>query len=185
MKREAEDRIITTPNILSTIRLIIVPIIYVAFRREKYLLAMFLVILSGLTDLLDGIIARKSGQITKIGKILDPVADKLTQFCLLICIMKQYPFVLVTAIIFALKETSMGLYNLYFMLKGNEYKGAIIYGKISTFVFYICTILLFIAPNLNYKFAYILIAFTTITLMYSWIGHMIAYYKQYKAYFKK
>lgn len=184
-KRTGEDRIITLPNILSLVRILMIPFIILSFIWEEYLISVLLIILSGLTDLLDGYIARKYNEITKIGKILDPIADKLTQFVLLVGLIVHFPNIIIVIVIFVLKEASMGLFNLYFILKGHEYKGAIMYGKVTTVVFYISMILIFLIKDINFTLSIFLIFLTTIFLLISWIGHMIEYSKQYIEYKKR
>lgn len=184
-KRIGEDRIITLPNILSLVRILMIPLIILSFIWEEYLISVLFIILSGLTDLLDGYTARTYNEITKIGKILDPIADKLTQFVLLIGLLIHFPSVKIIMIIFILKETSMGLYNLYFMLKGHEYEGAIMYGKVSTVVFYASMIIIFLIKGISPIISKLFLILTTIFLLISWIGHMIEYTKQYKGYKKR
>lgn len=184
-KRTGENRIITMPNILSLARILMIPFIILSFIHKEYMFSVLFIVLSGLTDLLDGYIAREYGEITKVGKVLDPVADKLTQLVLLIGLAMKFPFVIITIIIFVLKEFTMGIYNLYFMSKGNEYEGAIIYGKISTMIFYISMILVFFIGRIYINLSISLIFITTIALIISWVGHMIEYTNQYLRYRKE
>ncbi|HOA34462.1 MAG TPA: CDP-alcohol phosphatidyltransferase family protein, partial [Clostridiales bacterium] len=69
----------TVPNILTMIRIILVPIFAVLFLKGSYIPALVVLLLSGLTDFFDGKIARRFNQISELGKILDPIADKFTQ----------------------------------------------------------------------------------------------------------
>lgn len=71
------DKIITIPNILSSIRVLLVPLFIFSMNMKDYSMALKILILAGLTDSLDGIIARKFNQISKVGIFLDPLADKL------------------------------------------------------------------------------------------------------------
>ena len=68
------------PNILTIIRFILVPFIYTSVINKHFLTALIIFTISALTDILDGYIARKFNYITDIGKLMDPLADKLTQF---------------------------------------------------------------------------------------------------------
>lgn len=67
----------TVPNILTLIRILLLPFIVVLIVKGKFSFALFLFIISAITDFLDGYIARKSKSITSLGMLLDPVADKL------------------------------------------------------------------------------------------------------------
>ena len=79
--------ILTIPNLLSLLRLLMIPVIVWLYVKEKnYYAATGMVILSGATDIADGIIARKCNMVSDFGKILDPIADKLTQAALIICL---------------------------------------------------------------------------------------------------
>ena len=75
--------------------------------KENPLLAGEILLLSGLTDLADGYIARRFHRISNLGKILDPVADKLTQAAMLICLFTRFPHVLLLIVIMAGKELYM------------------------------------------------------------------------------
>ncbi|MCQ2489920.1 MAG: CDP-alcohol phosphatidyltransferase family protein, partial [Clostridia bacterium] len=68
----------TIPNVLSMLRIIAIPFFVYFFVTKKYLIAVLVILISGLTDLFDGKIARRFNQISKLGKLLDPAADKLT-----------------------------------------------------------------------------------------------------------
>ena len=72
------------PNLLTIVRFILVPIIFTLIMQEKYLAAVIILIASGLTDVLDGTIARKYNLITDFGKLMDPLADKVTQIAILV-----------------------------------------------------------------------------------------------------
>ena len=74
------------PNILSLIRLLLVPVFVLLFFAEKTFAAAAVFVISGITDVLDGFIARKFGFISNLGKVLDPLADKLTQMSAFVCL---------------------------------------------------------------------------------------------------
>ena len=72
------DDILTIPNILSFLRILLITPFMILFLNGNYVWASLMIIISGLTDCVDGFIARKFNQVSEFGKILDPVADKLT-----------------------------------------------------------------------------------------------------------
>ena len=83
--------IFTIPNILSVFRLLLLPVIVYTYMNQKdYVLTGILLLISGLTDLLDGYIARTFNMMSDLGKILDPVADKATQAVVLLCLMTRF-----------------------------------------------------------------------------------------------
>ena len=143
-------KIFTVPNILSMFRIILVPIIvwiYFDSRiKDHYLLALVLVFISALTDVLDGIIARKFNLITDLGKILDPIADKLTQFVVVFCLACDYPLMTVVAVIIFAKELLMLIGAVIFVKRGNETPYARWWGKLTTVVLY-ATMLMFILSS--------------------------------------
>ena len=104
------DQILTIPNLLSVIRLLMIPVIvWLYCEKQDYVAAAAMIILSGLTDIADGIIARKFNLVSDLGKILDPVADKLTQAALIICLIDKFEWMRWLFILFAIKEIVMGI----------------------------------------------------------------------------
>ena len=81
---------LTIPNLLTVIRIILVPVFAVLFYRGYFYWAVFVLFISGLTDFLDGKIARRFNQISDLGKILDPIADKLTQITIAVMLFFEF-----------------------------------------------------------------------------------------------
>ena len=96
MFKRFKGEFFTLPNLLSYARIILIPFIVwtYCYLKMKYLSAA-LVALSGLTDCADGYIARHWGLITDFGKIIDPIADKLTQITVVACLAYNYPLMLI------------------------------------------------------------------------------------------
>ena len=131
----------TVPNMLSLLRILLLPVfaaLYLTSRVHPALLwwALGVLILSGATDFLDGIIARRFNQISDFGKILDPLADKLTQVVVVICLATRYPALITLVVIILVKELAQVIGGLFLLKKGDEVRGARWFGKISTGVFY-------------------------------------------------
>ena len=141
---------VTIPNMLSLLRILLIPIfgyIYLtATQPIHYYLAAFIILLSGLTDLIDGWIARKYQQITELGKLLDPIADKLTQLTVLLCLFTQFKWVGYIVLLFLVKESFMLISSLILLKKGKKLDGAKWYGKIATAIFYVCMVYLVAFP---------------------------------------
>ncbi|TAL44357.1 MAG: CDP-alcohol phosphatidyltransferase family protein [Salinibacterium sp.] len=78
------SRVLTVPNLLSLVRLAMVPVFLLFIVQEKDLAALIVLVISSITDFLDGMIARKFAQVSRLGQLLDPAADRLFIFAALI-----------------------------------------------------------------------------------------------------
>ena len=136
------------PNILTTIRLLLIPVIFYYALQENYIIAVVFLTLSGLTDVLDGVIARKFNFITDFGTLFDPLADKLTQVSTLIVLVIQGIIPLWILIIVIIKELLM-IAGAAFLYDKNTVVGSRWYGKAATVVFYIAILI----SMLNKQFA--------------------------------
>lgn len=136
LKFEKKD-IITIPNILSFFRIVLIPIIVVLYvKYERYEWTTLVILLSGLTDIVDGYIARHYNMISDFGKILDPIADKLTQAAILLCLVSRFPNMLYIFIFMAVKETVMGVTGLLSIKSSGQVHGADWHGKLTTVMLY-------------------------------------------------
>ncbi len=146
--RLSRDQILTIPNILSFVRLALIPLIiwlYVGLGNE---FAAFIVILiSSLTDIVDGFIARKFNMITDFGKMIDPVADKLTQLAILFCLVYKFPFILLPLCIMPVKEIVSFVIRLRLFHKSEEVLGAVWHGKVNTVILYIMICMHIVFPE--------------------------------------
>jgi cardiolipin synthase len=84
--RFLSGEVLNIPNLLSLLRIALVPVFLWLLLTEMFLLAIAVLALAGLTDFLDGFLARKLNQTTKLGKMLDPVADRLYIFATLLAL---------------------------------------------------------------------------------------------------
>ncbi|WP_027109114.1 CDP-alcohol phosphatidyltransferase family protein [Lacticigenium naphthae] len=147
---------ITIPNLLSYFRIILIPFFVYYFIQSSvpsYIPASIL-FLSGLTDAVDGKIARIFDQITELGKALDPIADKLTQLAIVICLVLRWNFIIYLLLLLLAKETSMFIFDLVLLKKGKKLEGAKWFGKISTIVFYLSTFILVLFPDMETNLVY-------------------------------
>ena len=128
------DRIFTLPNLLSFVRLALIPLIVYLFETENYWWAFGMLLLSGATDVIDGWIARTFHLVSDFGKAIDPIADKLTQIVVLFCLMRNYWWVL-AALIF--KESFIGIMTLIALHRTHSVYSAGWYGKLCTVVIYL------------------------------------------------
>ena len=132
-----QKKIVTIPNILSFFRLCLIPVIIWLYIGEKnYLWAGIVLILSGATDLADGFIARHFHMISDLGKVLDPVADKLTQAAMLFCLCTRFPLMILPLVLMIVKEGFMGISGLMIIRKTGSVFGADWHGKAATALLY-------------------------------------------------
>lgn len=129
-------KIITIPNILSFFRLCLIPLIVWQYVwEESYFNALYLLALSGVTDIVDGIIARKFHMVSDFGKAFDPIADKLTQIAMLFCMVTRFPHMWLPLILLIVKEIFAGITGLMMVRKGIVI-GADWHGKVTTVLLY-------------------------------------------------
>ena len=147
------------PNCLCFFRILLIPLFlyvyFVADFKNRYIVAAFVLVISGISDFLDGFIARKFNMVTDFGKFIDPVADKLTQFVLAITLLFSYPLAWILLIIIILKDLMLAIVGLYLYDYGLKITGASWWGKIATAYFYVIVIILigFHIPNTVVSFA--------------------------------
>ena len=138
----SQSRILTIPNLLSFFRLCLIPVFMWLYCVQKnYLWTGIILILSGLTDTVDGIIARKFNMISDLGKVLDPIADKLTQAAMLFCLLTRFPLMIAPLALMVVKEFFMGVTGLLVIRKTGEVFGADWHGKVNTWLLYAMMIL--------------------------------------------
>ncbi len=133
-----QKKIITIPNILSMFRLCLIPVIvWLYCVRQDYVWTIIMLTVSGITDVVDGFIARRFQMISDLGKALDPVADKLTQIAVLSCLVTRFPLMLIPLIILVVKELFAGITGLMMIKKTKVVRGALWHGKATTVLLYL------------------------------------------------
>lgn len=156
-----KKEILTIPNILSFLRLMLAVLFLGITQRggmeeNKDILAAILII-SGISDFLDGKIARKFNMTSEMGKIIDPIADKVTQAVLLLCLFSRYSFTKWIFVLLVIKEGCMAVVGTRTVLQSQKNEGAKWYGKVNTAVFYVVMAAFIMFRNISGKFADILL----------------------------
>lgn len=128
------------PNILTIFRLLLVPVMLYYLFTDNIKVALIIYVLASATDVIDGFVARKFDMITNLGKILDPLADKLLQFAALIGLWYSKIIPLWILIVFFCKEILMGVGCFKLMLKDNVIVQAKWFGKLATCTFFLAII---------------------------------------------
>lgn len=136
-KKPSEKRIFTIPNMLSFFRLCLIPLfVWLYCVQKDYMWTAIVLLLSGATDMADGYIARRFQMVSALGKVLDPIADKLTQGAMLLCLFTRFPFMLAPVIFLVIKEVFDGVMGLLVIRKTKQVFSADWHGKAATFLLY-------------------------------------------------
>ena len=172
--------IFTIPNLLSLFRLVLIPVyatVYLnATQNYQFILAGFILAVSCLTDMIDGKIARKYCMITTLGKVLDPLADKLTQLTLTICLSMKYPVLYPVLGLFITKELFQLVIGVVFLRKGKMLPGALLAGKVCTTVLFISLIALVLLPDIDPAAVTVIAVIDALFLGVSFMSYAMAYF---------
>lgn len=140
------------PNLLSVIRLLLIPVIFNNYMNAVQPLDFFLcgvlLVISGITDIADGVIARRFDLISNLGKVLDPVADKLTQLAVALALVLRHSWIWPLLALLVVKDVTIALLGLYLYRKYDMLGSAKWYGKAATIVFYVVIIAVVAFPQM-------------------------------------
>lgn len=184
----------TIPNWLSFIRIALIPVFVVLFVKEHILTAVIIMTLAALTDLFDGKIARKFNQVSNLGKLLDPIADKLSQMAIVVVLIVTYwdNAIKYLFMFFIIKEVIMIIGGAILLSVGLRPTAAEIWGKVATNVFYIgmifilafgkngalCGITGFTLPD---AVTWVLVTISAICTLISLLGYAPGFIRQLKS----
>ena len=149
-----KQKVLNIPNILTVIRILLAPAFAVLYLNKFYITAAIILVLSGFTDVLDGVIARKFNLITTLGKILDPIADKLTQAIIIVCLtINHYDYedsllIFVLILLFA-KEFTMLLGAIVLFKSGTRPSESKWWGKLGTVMIYVLFVVILLQDILT------------------------------------
>ena len=154
----SRKEILTIPNLLSMFRLVLIPVfLWLYVGREDYIGALVVLALSAVSDVLDGQIARRFHMVSDFGKILDPVADKLSQAALMFSLAVRHRAVRFLIVLFAVKELCMAVWGCIVLHRDNAVNSARWYGKLNTVVLNGVMIVLILLPQLPEEVVNILV----------------------------
>ncbi len=172
------NKVFNIPNCLSVFRIILVPFFAWMYLTGHTYRAVAILILSGLSDMFDGIIARKFNMITELGKILDPIADKLTQVAIGICVAimnyKTNKLLVILIGVCVIKELLMSAGALTLLHTGKKPGSAKWFGKVGTFLFYIVMALVICIP-MPVWLSNILLLIVSVFMIFSFIQYVFVY----------
>lgn len=177
--KDWKKELFTVPNVLSLFRLVLIPVYVIIFINADssgdYFLAAAILAVSCLTDLLDGQIARRFNMISTVGKILDPLADKVTQFTLILCLATKYSIIYTLVGLFFIKELFQLIAGGFAYKRGFILKNALFSGKICTTILFLSLILLIMIPTLPYLVVTIVAIVDLIFLLVAFADYIYTY----------
>ncbi|MCH5316984.1 MAG: CDP-alcohol phosphatidyltransferase family protein [Eubacterium sp.] len=183
----------TIPNFLSFMRILLIPVFAVLLIKDHFILAVIVIAIAELTDWFDGMLARKLNQVSALGKVLDPIADKLSQISIVIVLIFKYSdnAIKYLFMFFIAKEIIMVVGGLILIINGFKPFAAEIWGKLATLVFCVvmitvlavgengalCEMLGFTLPN---AITWILVGISAAFTLGSLFGYAPGFIKQLK-----
>ena len=171
---KSENKIFTIPNLLSFLRICLIPvIIWLYLVKDNSIWAGFALIFSGVTDVLDGYIARRFQMISDFGKVLDPVADKLTQAAILICLSIRFPLMIIPFVLLLARDIYMGISGLLVIKRTGLVMGAEWHGKAATSLLFVTMIIHIFFPKITSIISVILIAACTLMIGITFILYVV------------
>ncbi len=184
MKEDFFKEYFSIPNIMGYFRialaLLYIWVYYMTLEGAPYWPVIVIIIVSGLTDLLDGKIARKFHMVTNWGKMLDPIADKITIGAIILSLVFKYKMILPMILLYVIKEGYMALAGSLLIKKGHKIEGAKFYGKVCTFVTYLILIAILLVPDMDRRVVTGLIWINMAVMLYAFIRYIFYYGKLFK-----
>lgn len=178
MEQNTRKQLFTIPNLLSLLRLCMIPlIIWLYCTQKNYALTAVVLVLSGLTDMVDGYIARRFNMVTDLGKALDPVADKLTQASVMFCLLSRFRMMMVPLLLLIFKEVCNGVLSLVVIKKTGKVCGADWHGKVCTWLLYAMMFVHIVWFDISREWTTALIGICVIMMTLSFALYMVRNYK--------
>jgi cardiolipin synthase len=180
------EKIFTIPNLLSVFRLVLAYAFWYQYTHantpSEYLYAGLLLVVSGITDILDGKIARRFNMVSELGKILDPIADKVTQGVIMLCLIEKFPFMIIEVSLFTIKQLYLSVAGIYILKKSGKNLGARWYGKVNTVILYAISIVLILPIRVSVEIGNFLILLSCISILATLILYIFEYRRIIKGY---
>lgn len=172
-ERDYSKQIFTIPNLLSFFRLCLIPVfVWLYCWQGNYPATAAVLLLSGFTDIADGFIARRFHMISDLGKVLDPIADKLTQCAMLVCLLTRFPLMACPLAALVVKETMDGLMGLMVVKKTGIVCGAEWHGKAATCLLFAVMVIHVLWYELSPQLSFALILLATAIQLFSLVLYL-------------
>ncbi len=178
--------IFTIPNIISFFRLLLIPLFVITYFKESisnhYIWSIIIVFISGISDVVDGFIARHCNMVSDLGKVLDPIADKLTQAVILLCLAINHTSMFLPFSVLFVKELFTLFAAIHLLSNGTKPISSKWFGKLSTVVIFLTMVYtlimdLYSAPEIPY---YILLVLSIVCMIISITGYFKLFSKHVK-----
>lgn len=173
MIKRFKGQFFTIPNILCYFRIVLVPVMIYFYLNELYIPAVAALFLSGLSDVIDGKIARLTNQVSDLGKILDPIADKLTQCAMLLCVSVRHKIFLIPLALLLIKEISVSVFICIYFVRTDKINSSRWYGKLCTVLLYCSIILCLFWPSIPEALVSILTVLCSCAIVLSMVLYII------------
>lgn len=178
----------TIPNLMGYFRILLVPVFLVFFVKSErtpglnmyYWLMLATIAVSGLTDFFDGRVARKFNMVTDWGKMLDPIADKITIGAIIVALAYKYPIVIAMVALYIVKEGYMSIVGMILLKKGMKIEGAMWYGKVCTFATYVIIIALLVVKDMPQMWVDIFVFANMAVMLFTFIMYIPYHIKKFK-----
>ena len=172
-------QMLSIPNLMGYFRILLIPVIMWKYLTAEsirdYQMAAVLIGISGITDFLDGFVARKFHMVTQLGKAIDPIADKLTQIAIVIALSFRFKMIRIVVAILIVKESLMAVLGYILLKRGKMLNGAKWFGKVATAFLYVVMFLLILVPDIQMSVANLLILTTGLLLVLSFVLYIPEY----------
>lgn len=175
---------LSIPNILSVFRLLLIPafvVTYLMVGDEAIIWPALILVVSGLTDIADGIIARKFNMVTQLGKILDPLADKLTIAAVCTALTIRHHALIYLLVIYVAKELLMIGGGAVLMHAGVKIQSAKWFGKLATCVLYAAMFIVIVYPGIEEWMLFTLIGVCAVVVLFALAMYIPEFLKMKKS----
>ena len=169
------------PNLLSYLRLALIPLfLWLYCHRCAYSAAAWIMAVSAATDVVDGWIARRFNMITDWGKIIDPIADKLTQIAICFCLAWRFVPVRFMLTFLIAKEIFLSIISIIFIHKTDTVEGSVWYGKATTVVFFFVALGLILFPEMPEPAVAVAVGIECAFILFSMIAYTCRFLRLYR-----
>ena len=176
---DVKKDLLTVPNVLTFFRILLIPVYAVLYMKavtlRDYIVSAAVLAVSALTDMADGLIARKCHMVSRLGIMLDPFADKLTQGVIMLCLTIRHREILPLLLFFVLKEGFMFVMGCRLLRQKKILDGALMTGKVCTTVLFLGMIALVVFPAMPPAGVMGIVLICAVFMLISLVSYILCY----------